>query len=449
MHLRSIALALLFAFLSWGCSSEAEVPKGPPNIVLVTLDTLRADRVGGDHSLTPSIDAFASHSTVFAGAITPIATTGPAHSSLFTGLRPRTHTVRWNGDSLPDKFATLATLLSETGYDTAAFVSMPMLINGTKLGRGFATTSEEGPYQEATRPGTEVNQFAKEWLKAPRNKPFFLWLHYFEVHSPYRLTTHAKQHLGNYAGFFANGASVDDLYSIRTGYPGDKHWSERNLAAINTLYDGEVVEADKLIADLLSALGISAKQSGPKDNTVVILTADHGQVLGEHHAFGHGFMTWEEALRVPLIIHDPHAEAREIDERVSLIDLFPTILDYARIPLPQVAVGRSLQPAVRGAELPRTLYLAETRKGTREQQAIVALEGSNKVVLGYERAGAFNLATDPHELRPMPVESSLEFERLAKIALEYFTQEPTAGQQDKPDQERLDELRSLGYTDSE
>jgi len=188
------ALALL-TVLSAGCAGESETDGSQPDrpsIVLITIDTLRADRVGEYNcpkGLTPNLDALALKSVVFMNAITPIATTAPAHASLFTGKYPRVHRVRWNGDQLSGEHRTLAELLNAAGYDTAAFIAWPNMIKRNGLGRGFMYRGGERGSKLKIRPGVAVNSMAGKWLEDTPGKPFFMWIHYFEVHSPYRLVS--------------------------------------------------------------------------------------------------------------------------------------------------------------------------------------------------------------------------------------------------------------------
>jgi len=454
--LRVFAWLLIVALpVTSSCSRQSEVPADPvrrPNIVLITVDTLRADHVGsqdGAPSLTPNIDALAERSVVFRNAITPIGTTGPAHASLFTGLPPRVHGVRWNGDRLTPDFPTLAGLLRSAGYDTAAFVSMPLLISGVHLGRGFTALSDGQQTDQMIRSGADVNRLAERWLEESREAPLFLWLHYYEVHSPYRLTAHARERLGDYDGVFARGASVDQFYSLGTDKPIAAPKNAENLAALNLLYDGEVIEADLLVAQILAALDPATGAHAPKGDTVVILTSDHGQLLGEHDKLGHGFMVWEEALRVPLIIHDPRASAEQslvrVDERVSLMDLFPTILEYADLPVPEESVGQSLLPALSGGEHTGTLYFAETRNGNKPRQATVAFDGFRKVVLSGGEVRAFDLNADPDELTPLFEVDTPAWQRLAEVVRAYDSLRPGAQAERELDESTLEQLRKLGY----
>lgn len=444
-----------------------EQPKRRPNIVLVTIDTLRADRVdsmGYERGLTPAMDALAAKSAAFRDAITPIATTGPAHASLFTGLPPRIHGLRWNGNELSPDFATLAGLLNDEGYETAAFVSMPLMLHGMNLGQGFITRSDVTAENDVIRPGAETNRMAIEWLTQERDEPYFLWVHYFDVHTPFELTEHAEQHLGDYQGKLRNGASTAEVQHMGEPNPKAVPWNDTELTALGHLYDGGVTTADDLIAELTAALGIdlgshptstsmvgvpgsSEQIASPAQDTVLIVTADHGELLGEHNHQGHGFQVWQEALRVPLIIHDPSAAPIEIDARVGLMDLFPTVLELAGLESPTASPGRSLLPAVHGQEPAPKTYLAESRTSPGRTQPVAILKGNLKVVLMGDEAFGFDLAKDPAEQTRLDISSSPELAELAEIARAYEATGTESPAGEKPSQERLDMLKALGYVE--
>ena len=436
--------SLLLGLLA-GCGGDesgSPLPDEPSNIVLVTIDTLRTDRVGVHGSelrLTPHIDELGRRSAVFDHAITPIATTTPAHASVFTGLYPRLHGVRWNGDRLSDDYQTLAERLVDAGYETAAFIGLPGMIVRGNLGQGFQTASDTAESALEVRPGIEVNLLALRWLEEPRKEPFFLWVHYYEVHSPYRLTQHARRHLGSYAGPLADGATVEEFYSY--GKP-ELPATLENREALTALYDGEVVEADRLVGNVVSEL----RNQGRLDNTVIIVTSDHGQLLGEHERVGHGFQVWEEVLRVPLIVHDPYAtEPRRVGRRVGLIDLFPTILEYARLPAPEDALGRSLVGDIHGDVVEEPFLLAEICTGREEKGTVAVMRGRLKVVVSNDGTQAFDLEEDPFEGNPLGGDRPPIFQRLEEVGETHRTFETSGTALEDLDPEMLEHLRSLGY----
>ena len=200
---------------------------------------------------------------------------------------------------------------------------------------------------------------------------------------------------------------------------------------------------DRLIGDLLETM----EMGGWLEGSVVIVAADHGQVLGEHGMLGHGFKVWEEALRIPIIIRDPSVAGRlRIETRVSLLDLFPTILEYASVPLPDDIPGRSLTHLIQGGKEEPRLFLAETRTGDPSKQAVAAMKGRYKVVVSDKGVLTFDLQSDPSESCPLPVDSSDTFMKLAEIASRVHA-EGRGEESDSQDldPETLEHLKSLGY----
>jgi membrane-anchored protein YejM (alkaline phosphatase superfamily) len=239
------AAGLVFLGLC-ACSGSRE----SPNVVVITVDTLRADSLGvygNPEGHSPHIDAFAQNAVVFEDAVTAIGTTFPSHASMFTGLYPKNHGVRWNGDGLDDRSTTLAEVLQEAGYETAAFVSPGSMLERGGLQQGFSVTDEfwtrESP--RYVRAGDEVNARARSWLDSRSDERFFLWLHYFEPHTPYEVSEYSKtKHASaGYQGVFSHGASPAALRKLGTEVP----WSEAERAAIRALYDGGVRAADRLV----------------------------------------------------------------------------------------------------------------------------------------------------------------------------------------------------------
>lgn len=440
-----LAGARLVASLALAATAGCRNDPVRPDVVVITIDTLRADRVGRTPTLTPNIDALAAKSTVFDRAVTPMGTTFPAHATLFTGLHPREHGVRWNGASLAEKFVTLAETFRERGYATAAFVSFHIMARRHSIGQGFDARVDPGPGHRVILPADVVNQQAIAWLRDRGASPLFLWVHYYEPHSPYRLTPWAAQRMGDYSGPYRWGASVEALeaYNRRPALR-----TAENRRALNLLYDGEVVEADRAVGELLAAL-----EDRP---TVIVVTADHGQLLSEHGRVGHGALTWEEVLRIPLVIHDStRPVGRRVSTRVGLIDLAPTLLDLAGVPFTGPMRGRSLAPALAGASLPETHYFAEIRrrspKKNRTDRLAIARE-DRKLRLRNRGCGvastwrAYDLVNDPGELAPeTPGERDRELQRLLEEYCRIIGPAPEGAAE--VDDERLEALRALGYVE--
>jgi arylsulfatase A-like enzyme len=419
-----------------------------PNLLLITLDTTRIDALGvygNRFGHTPHLDQWAMRAVVFENALAPIGTTIPSHASIFTGLYPRNHRVRSNYDGLAESFETLAELLGAAGYETAAWVGFQVMLDAGGLGQGFDEHS--GPVTprpgHPQRSGADVNRMALEWLTQNRDAPFFAWIHYFEPHTPYTLTPYASEELRDYSGPLAAGAPVFTFYSLGRSIP----WTAEERRAIRILYDGEVRETDRLIGEVLERL----RSAGLDEQTIVIVTADHGQSLGERDVVGHGFSLWEPVIHVPLIIRDPRVPVgRRVTARVGLVDLLPTILDLLGLTAPSSGDGRSVADAVRGETLPDRMYFAEVQdRGSRpddmDSNAVAVYYDYFKSIWQDGRFSTFDLRSDPEELRPLaPEEIPLSESSIEELATSYYEGVAPAAPRHVPG-EVEEELRALGY----
>lgn len=438
--------------------AAGETETRPPNVLLVTIDTQRADALGlyGNRpGLTPHIDALGARSTVFERATSPVGTTFPAHASLLTGVYPRTHGVRYNGDSLDDGFVTLAEALSGAGYDTMAFLTYGSMISRGGLGQGFAEASHEpgGPPAHSEDP-EKITGLVEAALAKRRSRPFLLWAHYYQPHSPYDPTPFSKKALTDYDGPLKDGVAVSGIYKLQgQGTP----LSDSDHEALRALYDGETQVADETLGRILQAL----EKAGLEKDTIVVVTSDHGEVLGEHGDFGHGPRLWEEVLRVPLVIHDPRdPTARRVRTRVGLVDVAPTLLDLVGVAIPDGTEGRSLAPALRGEPLDDIPYYGQVAalspwqqkknpKQARDEGAIAVYSGHDKLIIQDGRTSLYDLGKDPKEESPRTDDASAtrrkELEDLARAYPNPAAS--TTGQVDPGElsPKVVDELKALGY----
>ena len=447
-------LLVVLACVAWvsACSDEARL-SAEPNILLVTLDTLRADRpgfMGNSLGLTPNLDALARESVVFENAVTTMATTFPAHASMFTGLVPSHHGVRWNGDTLAKEQVTLAELLRDHGYETAAFVALKAMLTQGGLQQGFSSVSDRSSNRSHwdLRSGDEVTALARTWLRGDRKAPWFLWVHYYGVHSPYRVTPYAAARLEGYDGLLAAGADPRMLREQRAEITA----SPEHLQALRTLYDGEVVEVDAQVGSLLRAL----HESGAYPNTVVAIASDHGQSLGEGQLIGHGGHVSEVVARVPLLIRTPgRAHGSRVATRVSVVDLAPTLLELAGVSdLPPVQ-GRSLVPALEGEMLPAVTYVVESKRVTERGRsdptsspAIAVYLANHKLVRRGGKLELYDVVQDPAERSPLAQDANARAleKGLDRIAA-YERSDPAivGTRTDELAPETIEGLRSLGY----
>lgn len=303
---------------------------GPIHVVLVTVDTLRADRLssyGSETVSTPAMDRLAREGIRFTNAATTVPFTLPAHSSIMTGSYPPFHGVRENvGYVLDDRTPTLAERLGDAGWSTAGFVSAFVLDSRWGIARGFDHYFDDFDLREeesanlgsVQRDGAETVAEALSWLDSiptgPSSEPFFLWLHLFDPHDPY--------------------TPPEPFRSRYSGRP----------------YDGEVAYVDSLVGRFVNGL----EERRLLDSTLLVLTSDHGEGLGDHGEGFHGFFIYDTTMRVPLIVRLPAGRAggRAVESAVSHVDLVPTLLAATGQPLGPELQGRSLLPLLLGDEVP-------------------------------------------------------------------------------------------------
>lgn len=308
-----------------------------PNIILISLDTLRADRLsvyGYPRATTPSIDAFAGEGTVFTDAVSASCWTTPSHASMFTGALPLDHGAgSWpRGYVLPQGADTVAELLQRNGYATAAFSEGGSVGSWAGFYQGFDRFSD-GPVVEGASSGTAKQTFdaATKWIDVQSAAPFFAFVHTFEVHDPY-CSPPPEGH-----------RYIDpDTQLSKCIYEKDLTSDEIVKQAMD-LYDGGVLYTDAVFGQFAKFL----KEKGLLENTVVIIVSDHGEEFGEHGAYGHTTHLYKELLHVPVIVRLPNADAHRgpLDTLISGCDIAPTIADLAGLSTSvSFKEGRSLLP---------------------------------------------------------------------------------------------------------
>ena len=325
---RLIFFVTFLAVLVAACNRRTgDLPRrAGPNVLLVTIDTLRADRLGT--GVAPTLDRLAASSLQFTSARTAVPLTLPSHTTILTGQLPPEHGVRDNGvDPSGDPANTTARLLNAAGYQTAAFVGAYVLDRRFGLSQGFDTYDDQIPRDpnaterlEAERPASAVVDRALAWLDrlsagpeplAP--SPFFLWIHLYDPHTPYN----------------------PPREFIRA--------TAERTATVEERYDGEVRYADAQIARVLAWLDAHAL----RDRTLVVVAGDHGEGLGDHGERTHGMLLYDSTLRVPLIVSMPGTVAAKRDDPVSLADIAPTVLRATGVAVPAGMKGRDLLAGVR------------------------------------------------------------------------------------------------------
>ncbi|MGZ5438908.1 MAG: sulfatase-like hydrolase/transferase [Candidatus Aminicenantales bacterium] len=396
---------------------------GAPNLLLITLDTTRADHLGCygfAQAATPNLDRLASEGVRFARVYAPAPLTLPSHSSIMTGLYPATHGVRNNGHDLAPKWRTLAEILKGHGFATAAFVSSFSVDSRFGIGRGFDvyddTFDVQAPLKGANAERRAEQTFARfsRWLDNNGRNRFFAWVHYYDPHLPY-----------------------DPPSPYREASPGRP-------------YDGEIAYMDHYIGAVLEAL----EAKGLLDNTLVVIAGDHGEGLGDKVETGHGIFLYEETLRVPLIISDRRTfpRPRIVDSAVRLVDVAPTILETLGLKTEASGMeGQSLVPWIKGKNRSDLDSLVETfypRENFGWSELVGIVSGPWKYIQA-PRPELYDLKSDPRETADLAASSPDKAGELRKkLEEELLRLTPSPGATGGQAAARTDDrerLRSLGY----
>jgi arylsulfatase A-like enzyme len=333
-------LIALVALVSTGAGcADHEAPDGP-NVLLITIDTLRADRTGpyrSDADATPNMSRLAREGTLFEAAISPMQMTRPSHDSLFTSLYPRNHGVVNNKIALGERFRSVAHEYRDAGYATAAFTAVTLLAPGSGVERGF--DHFEPPTRSRTRPAHEVVRSAIRWLEMrEKDRPFFVWVHLFDPHTPYSPPPAFAPKANDAHARALPEASIEGLIAVAAEHEGNlpRGAVERAME----LYQGDIEFADHWLGRLLGALDAR----GLTSETAVVLTADHGECFENGIYFEHSDCLYEGAARIPLIFRFPgrvEAGVRRNDV-VEILDVAPTLLSLSNLPVPEAFLGRDL-----------------------------------------------------------------------------------------------------------
>jgi choline-sulfatase len=386
-------------------------PASRPNVLLVTLDTLRPDALGwvAGSNATPALDRLAAEGFRFPSAISPVPLTFPAHASILTGVLPRRLGIRDNGQTLGTSPPTLAEISKARGYTTAAFVSGFPLSRAFGLDRGFDVYDDRfsaGEGETLERRASETTAAAVSWLASAR-QPWFLWVHYFDPHYPYEPPRELTR-------------------------PGPRG-----------AYDGEVVFADRSIGDLLARV----EAATGRENLTVFM-GDHGESLGEHGEGTHGFFVYDSTVLVPLVFRLPGAiRPGESRAPVRLLDVAPTILELTGIPALESADGTSLVPILRGEPQEIAASYVETFQPWLSYgwAPLKALRDREWKLIAAPRPELYDLARDPREERDVfavKPERARELE-VARRRIESLP--PLGTATDATGAEAVAKLRALGY----
>jgi arylsulfatase A-like enzyme len=454
------ALAGLLSLVQAGCDAsggEKHGDRAPSNIegvVVVTLDTTRVDHLGYHgyiRDTSPRLDALSEQSVVFERAIAPMATTLPSHVSLFTATYPEEHGVLANVKHGGLKFVPspeltpAAEIARRRDWATAAFVSSAPVKRGTGIAAGFETFDQPSGY---ARPAEKTIEPALDWLRQLDDERFFLWVHLFDPHNPYRPPP-------EYRDLFERDAAFESFLEERGIPPTVVHKGrERDVLRVTDLYDGEIRYMDAQLGRLFDLL----RHRGLREHVVLIVAGDHGEGLGQHGELAHGCIHGSQ-LHVPMMFRAPGLEPRRIRKTASLVDLLPTVfgttLPALASRLDQQASGRNV---LAGESSPVVSQRTARKRKDIHPFAYTLTTDRYKLVWEPTQGGdtrLYDLRQDPHELRDIApaapgTVSTLRDRLTAEIGHQKRRGEalrPDGVRREPVDPERLEQLRSLGYVD--
>jgi len=442
IHLLLLCAAI--AVLTFGISRVAHAPR--PNIILISIDTLRADHLScyGYKRPTPNIDALAEDGILFESAISQAPWTTASHMSVFTSLYPSVHRVTHN--ALSDVQSTLTSVFQNSGYETAAFVEATALDPRFGFKRGFDLYQKKSDDPSARA----NNERIFHWLQSRSSgKPFFLFAHYYDVHRKY-------QPPSPYDKIYAPH-EIDVDYLITGPYGRRRSITFQQIYDIVALYDGEIRYVDDQIKNLVQFL----KDHRLYQNSMIVLMADHGEGFLDHSLLDHGNSLYQELIHVPLIIKLPgnRNSGSRRSQTVRLIDVLPTVLDYTGLKANGLMQGNSIMPALYGDS-----RAANSAYATEAEGSDMIFSGGWKLIhnANLQRRmelvplalpvewELYNLNVDPQEFNNIADSSADKRQELGNLLLGQTTlNEKLAGRihtEHRPlDQDTVDELKALGY----
>jgi len=395
------------------CAIGDAQPSTP--VILISVDTLRADHLGcyqAARELTPHIDSIARNGTLFSQVSSLVPLTLPSHVALFTSTYPFANGVEDNGVPYAAG-TTLATILKNAGYRTAAFVGGFVLDRRFGLSRDFEVYDSPFDLHNKTvadvgdlkRPGAQVAAAAMRWLDQHANSPFFLFLHLYDLHTPYDLRPETR---------------------LRSGEAG---------------YEAELTYVDRVLGDFLAFL----ERRGLLNKSLIVFTSDHGEGLDEHGESTHGYFVYESTLRVPLIFHWPagsrHVSQDRIVEPASLLDVAPTILDALGLPQSKTISGHSLITGKRTEETYSESLYARNHFGC---AALRTLRVGRYKYIDAPNPELYDLSSDPLESRNLYAAEQARAMAMRRRIIALVATDP-ASQERLPAPDTVNALRSLGY----
>ena len=432
-----VLLALLLVVVLagvWFFRASALSPRGPRRVILISIDTCRADYLscyGYPLKTTPNIDTVAAEAVRFEHAIAPNPLTLPSHSTMMTGTIPPHHGIHDNLNyTLNQSNVTLAEILKRAGFRTGAVISASVLKDEFGLDQGFDNYDDEfderleGEYHIERR-GAEATQHAVSWIEENQDEKFFLFLHYYDPHYPYEPPDAFRNQFGTAPG------------------TGDFGKDERKR-----FYAAEIAYTDFCIGQVIAKL----KSMGLYDSTLLVITSDHGEGLGDHKEATHGYYVYQEYIRVPLIVKLPGAKnAKTVKDIVGIVDITPTICSLLNLEVPEPVEGKDLSSYLfnDASENQNRYIYSESLLPTKYKASPLLTVVSNRFkYIQTSRPELYDLAVDTYErnniVDQLPQQARIMQDKL-KIVLEKSLVADNIASKFQLDDESLKQLESLGY----
>lgn len=441
-----IVVAVAAIGLVWMTRAGRSQRSGPPNVILISLDTLRADRLGAYHysrTTSPFLDSWAASSAVFDHAISAAPWTLPSHVSMLTGLYPSSHGVN---KAKERGIGTVTEYLPETlkkaGYQTFAFTAGGYVSERYGFGRGFDSFFfNHGEDVSEARGFPYTIKLAREKLATiDRQRPFFLFLHTYAVHCPYNPPAPYD------TMFTSAGALPIDSDKCNRYYNEQDDFTEKHALYLSDRYDGSIRYLDTQLEQFFAWL----KEDKLFDDTIIIVTSDHGEEFFEHGRIGHKKSLYRELISIPLIIGGPGIKPQRVPESVSNVDIFPTILELLGLPPSKQPEGHSLHALLHGQQeiFSRPPYqYSELHHGGKLRSLFDPSSEHYILDLKNGESKLFNSVADPLEHKDVAAAMSdriIEWKGILERITKGLVERPT-GTVDPATKEQLEQLKTLGY----
>jgi len=449
-----VGIVLALGYRSLRSESPSEPESRPParKVILIVLDTVRADRLGcygNALGLTPNIDEFARGAVRFEQAFAHAPWTLPSIASLLTSQHPRQHGAGGQlpqFQMLPPEAVTLGEVFQRAGVATHAIVNVLFLTERLGMTQGFDTVDADAPATNVkVRRAEPTTDAALAWLEQHGDGPFLLMVHYFDAHLVYDPPAVFRERFADERDRDSTGYLFGTIREMNALRAGRLRLDRGRVERLKKLYNGEVAYVDAEVGRLLE--GIS--QQGLDDETVVVITADHGEEFFEHGGFEHGHTHFDELLHVPLLMRAPNVKTRAtVSTTVRQIDVAPTLCELTGVEADPDFVGQSLMPLMQGREEDDRPVLSEGNFWGWRREAW--REGGMKLIRSFAPAEVqlFDVRNDPGELIDLAERAPEQRDRMVeevKLVIRAMATEAVTSKSPVLTQEEIEHLASLGY----